>query len=92
MERRTTSTAIPTSALKIEALSNISASFEVFCLASGVEALAEMMDHDAQAICGPRHAPGAGDDGPVPKRCNKGAHPESSMRPGDRSFHVIAVA
>jgi len=58
MERRTTSTAIPTSALKIEALSNISASFEVFCLASGVEALAEMMDHDAQAICGPRHARG----------------------------------
>ncbi len=58
MERRTTSTAIPTSAVKMEALANISASFEVFCLASGMEALAEMMDHDVQAACGPRHSRG----------------------------------
>src|SRR5262249_8102206 len=28
------------------------------CLASGLEALREMMDDDAQAICGPRHARG----------------------------------
>jgi transposase-like protein len=42
----------------LEALSSISASFELFCLASGMEALGEMMDHDAQAICGPRHARG----------------------------------
>ena len=52
MERRTTFTAIPTRAVKLEALANISASFEVFCLAS------EMMDHDAQAACGPRHSRG----------------------------------
>ena len=58
MERRTTSTAIPMSAVKTEALANISASFEVFCLASGMEALAEMMDHDVQAACGPRHSRG----------------------------------
>ena len=58
MNKLTTSTAIPTRALKLEALSNISASFELFCLASGVEALAEMMDQDAQAVCGPRHARG----------------------------------
>jgi hypothetical protein len=58
MNRPTTSTAIPTRALKLEALSNISASFEVFCLASGMEALVEMMDHDTQAVCGPRHARG----------------------------------
>ena len=58
MNRPTTSTAIPARALKLEALANISASFEVFCLASGMEALGEMMDHDAQAICGPRHARG----------------------------------
>jgi hypothetical protein len=44
--------------LKLEALSKISASFELFCLASGMEALGEMMDRDAQAICGPRHARG----------------------------------
>ena len=58
MNKLTTSTAIPTRALKLEALSSISASFELFCLASGMEALGEMMDHDAQAICGPRHARG----------------------------------
>src|SRR5271167_333248 len=58
MNRPTTSTAVPTRALKLEALTNMSASFELFCLASGMEALGEMMDHDAQAICGPRHARG----------------------------------
>jgi putative transposase len=58
MNKFTTSTAIPTRALKLEALSNISASFESFCLASGLETLREMMDDDAQAICGPRHARG----------------------------------
>jgi putative transposase len=58
MNKFTTSTAIPTRALKLEALSNISASFESFCLASGLEALREMMDDDALAICGPRHARG----------------------------------
>src|SRR6516225_3827216 len=58
MNKLTTTTAIPTRALKLEALSKISASFELFCLASGMEALGEMMDRDAQAICGPRHARG----------------------------------
>lgn len=58
MNTLTTSTAVPTRALKLETLSNISASFELFCLASGMEALGEMMDDDAQAICGPRHARG----------------------------------
>ena len=58
MNKITTSTAIPTRALKLEALSNIVASFESCCLASGLEALREMMDHDVQAICGPRHARG----------------------------------
>jgi hypothetical protein len=42
----------------VEAVSNMSGSFELFCLASGMEALGEMMDHDAQAVCGPRHARG----------------------------------
>src|SRR4249919_3335242 len=58
MNKLTASTAIPTRALKREALTTISASFELLCLASGIEALGEMMDHDAQAICGPRHARG----------------------------------
>src|SRR3954464_8596004 len=64
MNRLPTATAIPTRALKLEALSNISASFELFCLASGIEALGEMMDHDAQAICGPRHGRGDARRGP----------------------------
>ena len=58
MNTLTTLTAMPTRALKLEALSNISVSFELFCLASGMEALGEMMDHDTQAICGPHHARG----------------------------------
>jgi len=58
MNELTTSTAIPTRALKLEALSKMSASFELFCLASGMEALGKMMDRDAQTICGPRHARG----------------------------------
>jgi hypothetical protein len=57
MNKSTTSTAIPTRALKLQAISNISASFELFCLASGMEALGEMMDHDTQAICGPLCVP-----------------------------------
>ena len=58
MNELITSTAVPTRALKLEAMANMSASFELFCLASGMEALGEMMDRDAQAICGPRHARG----------------------------------
>ena len=50
MNRPTTSIAIPTRALNFEALANISASFEFFCLASGMEALGEMIDHDVVEI------------------------------------------
>ena len=55
MNRTITSTAIPARALKAQALANMTASFECFCLASGIEALAEMMESDAAAACGPRH-------------------------------------
>ena len=58
MNKLIRSTAVPTRELKLEAIANISASFELLCLASGMEALGEMMEHDAQAICGPRHARG----------------------------------
>jgi len=60
MNRLITSTAIPMRELKIEALASMSASFERFCLASGIEALAEMMEADARDACGPRHARGKG--------------------------------
>jgi transposase-like protein len=50
-----TSPVIPTKAIKAEALSSLSASFERFCLAAGLEALAEMMEQDAVMACGERH-------------------------------------
>ena len=58
MNKLITSTAVPTQSAEARGDSNISASFELLCLASGMEALGEMMEHDAQAICGPRHARG----------------------------------
>jgi len=45
-------------ALKTEALASMSASFERFCLAAGLEALGEMMEQDAAAACGKRHERG----------------------------------
>jgi putative transposase len=60
MNKAITSTAIPASALKAQALANMTASFESFCLVSGMEALAEMMESDATAACGPRHGRGQG--------------------------------
>ncbi len=59
MKKHTTSTAIPTHALKAEALASMSASFERFCLASGLETLSEMMEQDATAACGERHERGS---------------------------------
>jgi hypothetical protein len=44
MNKLITSTAVPTRELKLEAIANISASFELLCLASGMEALGEMKD------------------------------------------------
>ena len=58
MNKHTTSTAIPTYALKAEALASMSASFERFCLAAGLEALSEMLEQDATAACGERHERG----------------------------------
>ena len=58
MKKHTTSTAIPTYALKAEALASMSASFERFCLAAGLETLSEMLEQDAAAVCGERHERG----------------------------------
>jgi putative transposase len=58
MKKAITSTAIPTHALKSEALAGMAVSFERFCLAAGIETLSEMMEQDAEAICGSRHARG----------------------------------
>ena len=58
MKKHITSTAIPTHALKAEALASMSASFERFCLAAGLETLSEMLEQDATAVCGERHERG----------------------------------
>ena len=58
MKKHTTSTAIPTYALKAEALASMSASFERFCHAAGLETLSEMLEQDATAACGERHERG----------------------------------
>lgn len=42
------------------ALAEMTASFERFCLAAGLEALGEMMEADAATVCGPRHGRGGG--------------------------------
>ena len=41
-----------------KAWEEVSASFDRFCLAAGIETLGVMMESDAEAICGPRHARG----------------------------------
>ena len=43
-----------------KALEEVSASFDRFCLAAGIEALGAMMEKDAEEACGPRHWRGAG--------------------------------
>jgi transposase-like protein len=41
-------------------LDEMSASFERFCLAAGLETLGVMLESDAATLCGPRHARGQG--------------------------------
>jgi transposase-like protein len=42
------------------AFEEMTASFERFCLAAGLEVLGEMLKTDAAALCGPRHGRGGG--------------------------------
>ena len=53
-----TATAVP--ALTVspvgKAMEEVSASFDRFCLAAGIEALGEMMEKDAEEACGRRHS------------------------------------
>src|SRR3954447_6260108 len=41
-----------------QALEEVTASFERFCLAAGLDVLGEMLEADAAALCGPRHGRG----------------------------------
>jgi len=60
MKRITTiATALPPVSVG-KAWEEVSASFDRFCLATGIETLGTMMESDAEAACGPRHARGQG--------------------------------
>src|SRR3979411_2450671 len=39
-----------------KAWEEVSASFDRFCLAAGIETLGSMMEADAEVACGPRHS------------------------------------
>ena len=56
MKRITTiATALPPVAVR-KAWEEVSASFDRFCLATGIETLGTMMEHNAEAACGPRRS------------------------------------
>jgi putative transposase len=55
----TIATALPPVAVG-KAWEEVSASFDRFCLAAGIETLGTMMESDAGAACGPRHSRGQG--------------------------------
>src|SRR5271157_6123539 len=58
----TTATALPPTTLGAvgKAWEEVSASFDHFCLAAGIEALGTMLENDAEETCGSRHSRGEG--------------------------------
>src|SRR5713226_806503 len=58
----TTATALPPLTLGAvgKAWDEVTASFDRFCLAAGIEALGTMMENDAEEACGARHSRGEG--------------------------------
>src|ERR1700687_1208757 len=62
----TTSIALPPTDMGAvgKAWHEVSASFDRFCLAAGVDALGAMMEKDAEEVCGARHARSEGRSGP----------------------------
>src|SRR6202166_3361635 len=60
MKRFSTNTTAMPSGPVGKAFEEVSASFERFCLAAGVETLGAMLEKDAEETCGPRHARGEG--------------------------------
>src|SRR5262249_58667599 len=55
MTRDITPAGSPATGAVDEALAEVRASFDRFCLAAGIEALGTMMEADVTAACGPRH-------------------------------------
>jgi putative transposase len=58
MNRSSMMTAVMPRAPVGKAWEEVSASFDRFCLAAGIETLGAMMEKDAEAACGPRHSRG----------------------------------
>jgi len=75
-----------------QALEEMTASFERFCLAAGLETLGALMEADATALCGPRHGRGAGrqaqrwgqTEGPIGFHGGKVVVPRPRLRRGGR--------
>lgn len=63
MKKFTTSAAIDPAAIVEDAWQDVGASFERFCLATGVATLAGMMEEDASRLCGRRYGREKGRDG-----------------------------
>jgi putative transposase len=60
MKRAITDSAVVLHTPVNKAWDEVSASFDRFCLAAGIEALGTMMEKDAEEACGRRHGRGAG--------------------------------
>ena len=60
MKRFSTNTTAMPSGPVGKAFEEVSASFERFCLAAGVETLSAMLEKDTEEVCGARHARGEG--------------------------------
>ena len=63
MKKCTTPAVIDPAAIVEDAWQDVGASFERFCLATGVATLAGMMEEDASRLCGPRYGREHGRDG-----------------------------
>jgi transposase-like protein len=63
MRKTITSAAVVPAAIVEDAWQDVGASFERFCLTSGIATLASMMAEDATRLCGPRYCRDAGKNG-----------------------------
>ena len=62
MKKSTTSVSVVPAAIIEDALQDVHASFERFCLTAGLATLASMMEEDATRLCGPRYGRADGKD------------------------------
>ena len=63
MKKSSTSVSIVPTAIVEDALQDVRASFERFCLTAGLATLASMMEEDATCLCGPRYGRADGKGG-----------------------------